>query len=140
MQPRLVAAVCILVVTIPTVVRVREGAVVERRWWRTAELQRHLHLTAAQIQALDARFERERPERLARYRQIAEMDQRLAHILVRGSADDDTVARLSEEVEGLRLQQNVRRSMMILAMYKTLTPQQRALLAQMYHARRESAR
>jgi Spy/CpxP family protein refolding chaperone len=138
MRPRLVAAVCVLVVMLPTAVRVREG--LERRWWHVAEMQRQLGLTAGQIETLDALFERERPERVERHRTIEEMDRNLARILQRGSADDESVARLSEEVEALRVQQNVRRTLMLFAMYKTLTPQQRALLTHMHRSGRESAR
>jgi Spy/CpxP family protein refolding chaperone len=118
----------------PPAFRVREERDAERRWWRVAELQRQLRLTAAQIETLDVLFERERPQRVLRHHQIQAMDRRLAQVLENASADDHRVALLSEQVETLRVQQNVRRTLMLFAMYKTLTPQQRALLADIHRS------
>ena len=139
MRPRLVAAVCVLVAMIPAAVRVREELDVERRWWRVAELQRQLRLSRAQIETLDALFERERPERIERHRQIEALDRRLADTLERSGDDPDSVAALSEKVEALRMRQSVRRTLMLFEMYQTLTPEQRALLAHIHRSGRGSA-
>ena len=101
------------------------------RWWRKPDVQRLLNLTASQIERLDTVFESGRPERVALRRKIAEMDRLLRHILLRGNAADDTVKRLSEQVEALRAQHNVRRTLMRFAMYRRLTREQRSALKQL---------
>jgi Spy/CpxP family protein refolding chaperone len=100
------------------------------RWWRKPDVQRVLDLTTSQIERLDTVFERGRPERVALRRKIAEMDRLLRRILLRGNAADDTVKRLSEQVEALRAQHNVRRTLTKFAMYRRLTPKQRSALKQ----------
>ena len=82
------------------------------RWWRKPDIQQVLNLTKTQVDRLDIVFERERPERIALRRKIAEMDRLLRRILLRANAEDATVKRMSEQVEALRAQHNVRRTLM----------------------------
>jgi Spy/CpxP family protein refolding chaperone len=82
------------------------------RWWRKPDIQQLLNLTKAQVDRLDTVFERERPERIALRRKIAEMDRLLRRVLLRANAEDATVKRMSEQVEALRAQHNVRRTLM----------------------------
>jgi Spy/CpxP family protein refolding chaperone len=90
-----------------------------------------LNLTKSQVERLDTVFERDRPERIALRRKIAEMDRLLRRILLRANAEDVTVKRLSEQVEALRAQHNVRRTLMRFAIYRRLTAEQRSALAQL---------
>jgi Spy/CpxP family protein refolding chaperone len=90
-----------------------------------------LNLTKNQVERLDTVFERDRPERIALRRKIAEMDRLLRRILLRGNAEDVTVKRLSEQVEALRAQHNVRRTLMRFAIYRRLTPEQRTALTRL---------
>jgi Spy/CpxP family protein refolding chaperone len=108
------------------------------RWW-TADVQRELRLTSTQVKTLNGLFERDLPERLAAHRTLKEMDRLLERTLERGNAADEHVARLSAQVESLRAQQNVRRTLMLLAMYRTLTRDQRAALTQMRRARQNGS-
>ena len=101
------------------------------RWWRKPDIQQLLNLTEAQVDRLDTVFERERPERIALRRKIAEMDRLLRRILLRANAEDATVKRLSEQVEALRAQHNVRRTLMRFALYRRLTAAQRSALRQL---------
>jgi Spy/CpxP family protein refolding chaperone len=101
------------------------------RWWRKPDIQQLLNLTNAQVERLDTVFERERPERIALRRKIAEMDRLLRRVLMRANAEDATVKRLSEQVEALRAQHNVRRTLMRLALYRRLTAEQRSALRQL---------
>jgi len=103
------------------------------RWWRKAEVQRTLNLTESQVDRLDTVFDKDRPARVELRRKIAEMDRLLGRILERGNAEDATVKRLSEQVEALRAQHNVRRTLMMFAIYRRLTPEQRAAVAQIRH-------
>jgi Spy/CpxP family protein refolding chaperone len=100
-------------------------------------VQRLLNLTKAQVERLDVVFEKGRPERLALRRKIAEMDRLLRRVLMRGNAEDTTVKRLSEQVEALRAQHNVSRTLMQFAMYRRLTPEQRSTLTQLQRSDRE---
>jgi Spy/CpxP family protein refolding chaperone len=101
------------------------------RWWRKPDVQRLLNLTKNLVERLDTVFERDRPERVALRRKIAEMDRLLRRILLRGNAEDVTVKRLSEQVEALRAQHNVRRTLMRFAIYRRLTPEQRTALTRL---------
>jgi Spy/CpxP family protein refolding chaperone len=94
-------------------------------------VQQRLNLTKHQVERLDTVFERDRPERIALRRKIAEMDRLLRRVLLRGNAEDGTVKRLSEQVEALRAQHNVRRTLMRLAIYRRLTPEQRSALSRL---------
>ena len=101
------------------------------RWWRKPDVQQLLNLTKSQVERLDTVFERERPERIALRRKIAEMDRLLRRLLLRANAEDMTVRLLSEQVEALRAQHNVRRTLMRFAIYRRLTPEQRSALTQL---------
>jgi Spy/CpxP family protein refolding chaperone len=107
------------------------------RWWRKPDVQQRLNLTKSQVERLDTVFEKERPERVALRRKIAEMDRLLRRVLLRGNAADETVKRLSEQVEALRAQHNVRRTLMRFAIYRRLTPEQRSTLTQLRQAEDE---
>lgn len=98
------------------------------RWWRAADMQRQLQLTPGQVQRLDRIFEQDLSERIAMSGKIAEKDRELQQVIDRGEADDATVMRLSAKVEDLRRQQNIRRTLMLLAMRRILTPEQRTKL------------
>ena len=91
-------------------------------------------MTKSQVERLDTVFEKDRPERIALRRKIAEMDRLLRRILLRANAEDVAVKRLSEQVEALRAQHNVRRTLMRFAIYRRLTAEQRSALAQLRRA------
>ena len=95
----------------------------QERWWR-AGVPRELRLSAAQVHRLDSLFERGLPQRLALRQKIEEMDR----LLERGNGDEASVAKLSEQVEALRAQENVRRTVLLFAMYRTLNEEQRSAL------------
>jgi Spy/CpxP family protein refolding chaperone len=108
-------------------------------WWRRSDVQRLLNLTKTQVERLDIVFEKGRPERRALRRKIAEMDRLLGRVLLRGNAEDATVKRLSEQVEALRAQHNVRRTLMQFAIYRRLTPEQRSTLTQFRRSERSES-
>jgi Spy/CpxP family protein refolding chaperone len=134
MQRRLMAAACVLLTMIPATVSVREGPDTRRRWWRIAGIQRQLHLTPTQVARLDALFEHRLPERVEKHRELEEMEGRLAHITEEAHAGDERIAVLTEQVEALRARQNVRRTLMLFAMYRTLTREQRLLLTHVHRS------
>jgi Spy/CpxP family protein refolding chaperone len=97
------------------------------RWWQNPVIQHDLRLTSKQVRRLDSIFERDLPARIALHRQIAQVDRELQR-MIDLEADVAVVMRLSDEVEQLRAERNVRRTLMLVAMYKTLTLAQRARL------------
>ena len=98
-----------------------------RRWWRDPTIQHDLRLTSEQVRRLDSIFERDWPSRIALHQQIVQLDRELLRVIELGG-DAAVVMRLSDEVELLRANRNVRRTLMLVAMYKALTPAQRARL------------
>jgi Spy/CpxP family protein refolding chaperone len=76
---------------------------------------------------LDSIFERDLPARIALQQQIAKLDRELLRVIGL-EVDVAVVMRLSNEVELLRAQRNVRRALMLVAMRKALTSDQRAKL------------
>jgi Spy/CpxP family protein refolding chaperone len=55
----------------------------------------------------------------------------LQQLLERGDAADPVVERLSARVETVRARRNVRRTLMLLEMYRILTPAQRLALSRL---------
>jgi Spy/CpxP family protein refolding chaperone len=101
------------------------GTASAARWWNTTAMQQELRLTATQVSKLDEIFQRGLTERLALGQKIEEMDRLLERIVQRGNADEASVARLSEQVEALRAQENIRHTLILFAVYRTLTREQR---------------
>jgi len=99
------------------------------RWWRESAIQQQLALSSDQVHQLDAIFDRDLSARIELYKKITRLDTELRKMIEIGEADDGTVMRLSDELESLRRQRNTRRQLMLLAMYKVLTPSQRLKLA-----------
>jgi Spy/CpxP family protein refolding chaperone len=99
------------------------------QWWRDPAVQRQLALSTEQIERLDAIFNRDLSVRPALYNQITRLDAQLRQTIELGEVDDSTLVRLIDELETLRRQRNTRRQLMLLAMYKVLTPSQRSALA-----------
>jgi Spy/CpxP family protein refolding chaperone len=97
-----------------------------RLWWTEPAIQRNLNLSAAQVARLGAIFGRDLPARRSLHEKIRRLDAALARAI--SDDDDKRVIRLSAELEALRTQQHARRSLMLLEMYRTLTPSQRRRL------------
>lgn len=108
------------------VLSAQDEVVAPRRWWRNPTVQHDLQLAAEQVQQLDSIFERHLPARIALHQQIVELDRQLLRAIELEA--DAAVMRLVDEVELLRAQRNVRRTLMLVAMHKVLTPAQRTRL------------
>lgn len=103
----------------------------QKPWWADPSIQCQLHLTTRQVSRLSAIFRRDLPARRALNERIRQLDARLHHAI---QDDNRAISKgLAEQVEDLRRQQNTRRSLMLIEMYRTLTPAQRARLG-MVHA------
>src|SRR6186713_1273941 len=101
------------------------------RWWLNSAVQQELALTKRQVQALQRTFERGLPERLALRRELDRLDSQLQRLLERGEEDEGAVERFSARVEEVRARRNVRRTLILLDMYRILTPAQRLAFARL---------
>jgi Spy/CpxP family protein refolding chaperone len=104
----------------------------ERRvelWWLDARVQQALHLTSAQVRALDRLFHDRLEQRIADRRRLADLERQFTASLTAGDHAAIEHSRLIERREDLRRRINVRRAVMLLAMYRMLSPDQRQLLS-----------
>ena len=101
-------------------------------WWRNAQVQRSLHLTPPQVQRLEQIFYEDFDLRAARRRMLRQLETQFAEALQAGDVTGIEESGLVDQMEELRARINVRRSLMLLAMYRTLSPGQRKTLTQMY--------
>lgn len=107
------------------------------KWWQQPAIQRDLGLTARQIDSLESVFQRKLGERIERRRKLDGMGAALAKLIEIGEVDDANFIRLSSEVERVRAERKVSRTLMLIHMYRILTPVQRVRLAELHkgHAR-----
>lgn len=98
-------------------------------WWSDAAIQRALGLSPFQVTQLATIFNRDLPARRAVNDNIRRLDAQLIRVI--GDEDDAAAMRVSAQLDALRRQQNTRRSLMLLEMYRTLTPAQRRKLARL---------
>ena len=126
-----VLGACVLVFELARPVAVHGDDLARSRWWLNPAVQHDLDLTRAQVQALQRIFERGFAERLALRRELDRMDSQLQRLLERGDEDDGVVERFSARVEQVRAQRNVRRTLILLEMYRILTPAQRLDLSRL---------
>jgi Spy/CpxP family protein refolding chaperone len=103
------------------------------RWWRDPSIQHDLALTPSQVRRLETIFERDLPARIAMHEKIRRMDADLLRVI--GNEDEGRVRQFIDDLEALRQRQNTRRALMLLEMYRTLTPRQRLTLAAIFPSR-----
>jgi Spy/CpxP family protein refolding chaperone len=127
---RRVALLACLLLLAPVAFADQSGGVQSPRpkWWQQEEVQRALRLTPTQIESLDSAFQHTLPERRALGRELESMDRTLQSAILAGDVDDVTVARLSAQIERVRAEQYVARTLMLVKMYRVLTPEQRSRL------------
>jgi Spy/CpxP family protein refolding chaperone len=96
-------------------------------WWRDAQFQKDLSLTADQSARIDSVFQ----ATISLLRQKKEeLDQQEAELsrLIAGNADEAVVVRQVDRVEGIRANLNKNRTLMLLRMRQVLSPEQRVKL------------
>ena len=100
-------------------------------WWRNPKIQQELLLTDGQILQLEQIFQQQLTPRIALQRDLERLDLGVQRALDRGEPDDAAAMQAIERAEQVRMQQNIRRVLMLLAMSKVLMPEQRAKLSTM---------
>jgi Spy/CpxP family protein refolding chaperone len=105
-------------------------------WWRDAQFQRELSLSADQSARIDSVFQ----STISLLRQKREeLDQQEAELsrLIAANAEESLVVRQVDKVEGIRASLNKHRTLMLLRMRQVLSPDQRVKLNQLYEERQK---
>lgn len=100
-------------------------------WWKDAQFQKDLSLTADQSARIDTVFQ----SAITQLRQKkAELDEQEAELsrLIGANADESVVTRQVDKVEGIRGTLNKARTLMLLRMRQVLTPEQRVTLNKLH--------
>ncbi len=105
-------------------------------WWRDAQFQKDLSLTSDQSARIDNVFQ-STISLLRQKRQ--ELDGQEAELsrLIAANADEATVVRQVDKVEGIRASLNKHRTLMLLRMRQVLSPDQRVKLNKLYEERQK---
>ena len=98
-------------------------------WWRNPKIQQELLLTDRQRLQLEQIFQQQLTARIALQRDRERLELAVQHALDRGEPDDAAAMHVIELAEHVRMQQNIRRALMLLAMSKVLIPEQREKLS-----------
>jgi Spy/CpxP family protein refolding chaperone len=120
------AAVLLLALTAPV-----HGQSFGFPWWKDAQIQRDLTLTAEQTAKIDAIFQstisllRQKKEELDR------QEEELSKLIAAG-ADESLVTRQVDKVESIRANMNKMRTLMLLHERQVLTPDQRVRLNKLH--------
>jgi Spy/CpxP family protein refolding chaperone len=100
-------------------------------WWRDAQFQKDLSLTAEQSARIDSVFQ----STITLLRQKKQdLDQQEAELsrLIAANADETVVAKQVDKVEGIRATLNKSRTLMLLHMRQVLSPDQRVKLNKLH--------
>ncbi|HZT76539.1 MAG TPA: Spy/CpxP family protein refolding chaperone [Vicinamibacterales bacterium] len=100
-------------------------------WWRDAEYQRDLALTADQVSRIEAVFQATVPTLRIKKTDLDQQEEQLSR-LVAANADEAQVTKQVDRVEGIRADLNKGRTLMLLHMRQVLTPDQRVKLNKRY--------
>jgi Spy/CpxP family protein refolding chaperone len=108
-------------------------------WWRDAQFQKNLGLSADQVSRLEAIFQKALPD-LRRGRE--ELDRQEAELsrLIEMNADEAAVIRQVDKVEGIRSLLNKTRQLLLLHHRQLLTSEQRVKLKEMQADRAQAER
>jgi Spy/CpxP family protein refolding chaperone len=96
-----------------------------RQWWKSATVQQALELTNEQISTIDRIFRSDSSQRRRLAREQEGLELRLAAVLRDDALDTDTVSKLIERVVQAQARRNVSRTLMLVRMYRVLSPAQR---------------
>ena len=93
-------------------------------WWKTDQFKKELGLTTDQTARIDKIWETTRPELRQEWDELQKLEDKLSR-LIQNDADEAVLARQIDRVETARANTNKTRSLMLVQMLKTLTPDQR---------------
>ena len=100
-------------------------------WWRDAQFQRELGLSADQSARIDAVFEAAISQLRPKKAELDQQEELLSNQIASG-ADELLVTRQVDKVEAIRSQMNKMRTLMLLRERQVLSPEQRAKLSKLH--------
>jgi Spy/CpxP family protein refolding chaperone len=106
----------------------------QSQWWNSPAVQRDLALTEEQVTKIDAIFRLNLPERRRIAGEQEQLERRLEAMLCAGDADDATALSLVDQVVAKQAERHVRRTQMLVRMYRLLTVRQREALRHTFFA------
>ena len=125
---RVGVVLCLLATSDSAAVETEQRIATQTSWWHDSDVQQALQLTTAQIAALDRAFTKDMSERVALRRKVERLDRDLQHLLGDATVDNETIVWMVTKVEELRARHKVARTMMLVALYRILTPQQQMIM------------
>ena len=100
-------------------------------WWRDAQFQRELSLTPDQSGKIDAVFQQTIPTLRMKKTELDAQEEELSKMIA-ANADESSVTRQVDKVEGIRANMNKMRTLMLLHMRQVLSPEQRVKLNKLH--------
>jgi protein CpxP len=100
-------------------------------WWRDAQFQRDLSLTADQSARIDAVFQKTIPTLREKRTELDAQEEELSRMIA-ANADEASVIKQVDKVEAIRSHASKMRTLMLLRMRQILTPEQRTKLNQKF--------
>lgn len=101
------------------------GVVPTTPWWKSELFKKELGLTVDQVTRIEKIWETTRTELRQEWRELSRLEAKLSKLL-QNDADEAVLARQIDRVETARAAANKTRSLMLMQMLKTLTPDQRS--------------
>jgi Spy/CpxP family protein refolding chaperone len=98
------------------------------KWWQDDEVQHQLALTPQQVDTLEKIFQDKLQDRIRLRQDLDALEAQWQDALTRGEIDDADAIRMIERVEQARMRRNTARTMVLVQMYRVLTPEQRMKL------------
>ena len=96
-------------------------------WWRDAQFQRDLSLTADQTTRIENLFQPTLAQLRAKKTELDQQEEELSR-LIAANADEAIVVKQVDRVEALRAHMNKTRTLMLLRIRQVLSPEQRVKL------------
>jgi Spy/CpxP family protein refolding chaperone len=96
------------------------------KWWQSEDVQRQLGLTPAQVDAIEKVWRQDLAERIRLRQDLDALEAQWTDALQRGAIDDEDAEKLIDRVENARMKRNKARTVVLLEMYRVLTPEQRS--------------
>lgn len=100
-------------------------------WWRDAQFQKDLSLTAEQSGKIDAVFRQTIPMLRQKKADLDAQEEELSQMIA-ANLDEATVTRQVDKVEAIRSNMNKMRTLMLLRMRQVLSPDQRVKLNKLH--------
>ncbi len=123
---RLLPAVFVLALAVPL-----HGQSFGFAWWKDAQFQRDLGLSADQSARIDAIFQSAISQLRSKKAELDQQEELLSQQIVAG-ADESLVTRQVDKVEAIRSHMNKMRTLMLLKERQALSPEQRVKLNKLH--------